>query len=152
MIINSLCNKCFQPFKLLVQTSDAGLLSEVTQDDGRSCLCPRLCGGVINLTGDAHGPEGVHLREPLEITAGELYRAVNGLGLPDEIPKDGIVVAALLKSYPVEDVVTHEFRGGLYLEELRLKGGVTIHLTSGAVGARILKITKEKPNGPVNSG
>lgn len=145
MIVKSLCTTCFQPYTLLVQPSDLELVKQIAINEGRSCPCPRLCGGEINLTGEPIIPEGkLHLRDPVELTGRQLFQAVNGLGLPDEVPKDLTVIDSLLKAYKVLAADVQEFDGNFYLHNIQLEGGVTMHLTSGARGARILKITRER--------
>lgn len=153
MIVNSVCSTCFQPYKLLIQVSDIELVKQISTNEGRNCPCPRLCGGEINLVGNPIlSPEQFRLKETIELTGLQLYQAVGGLGLPDEIPKDSIVIDSLLKAKRVigTDVVEHE--DAYYLNEIRLEDGVVIHLTAGARGARVLKITKEKSNGTGNPG
>lgn len=152
MIVNSICSTCFQPYKILIQTSDVELVKQISTNEGRSCPCPRLCGGEINLTGQADVDEKLQLRDPVELTGLQLYQAVGGLGLPDEIPKDVAVINALFKAYPVESLDLQEVTGSIYLSEIRLGGGVTVHLSSGARGARVLKVTKERVNESVNPG
>lgn len=151
MIVLSTCTTCFQPYKLLIQASDVGLVKEISTKEGKACPCPRRCGGEINLVGEAAGiPENTNLREPIEITGLQLYQAVGGLGLPDEMPKDKEIVTSLLKGNKVSQVIVDEANGSLFLHSIGLDNGVTIHLTSGARGARVLKITKESPNGSVD--
>jgi len=152
MIINSICSTCFQPYKLLVQASDVELVKQVATNEGRSSPCPRLCGGEINLVGEPNVVEEAVLRDPVELTGLQLFQAVGGLGLPDEIPKDLIVLKAIFNAHKIVSVDMEEAHGNFYLNELRLDGGVTIHLSSGARGARILKITKEKTNVDSNPG
>lgn len=152
MIVNAFCQTCLQPFVLLIQASDVELVKSISTNEGRTCPCPRLCGGEINLTGSVTVREGVKLRDPVELTGLQLFKAVGGLGVPDEIPKDPAVIDALLKTKKVVSVDLEEFSGNFYLNELRLEGGITVHLASGARGARVLKITKESPHGSVNPG
>lgn len=145
MIINSLCNSCLQPFQILLESGDADLIRQLSEaDEGRMCLCPRLCGGKINLFGDPTiSVMADKLREPMTLTGKELYKAVNGMGLPDEVPKDVEVVKALLKSNKVADLYLEEINGRLFLHELKLENGYTVHLAAGARGAQVLKVTKE---------
>lgn len=153
MIVRSICTTCFQPYKLLIQVSDVELVKQLSTNEGRTCPCPRLCGGEINLVGEPVIPPGkLHLRDPIELTGLQLFQAAGGLGLPDEVPKDATVIDSLFKSYKVTSVDVEEQGGNFYLNELRLEGGVTIHLSSGARGARVLKITKERPHGSGNPG
>lgn len=153
MIVNAGCSSCFQTYKLLIQVSDVELVKQISTDDGRSCPCPRMCGGKINLVGEpVLSPDTFSLRDPIELTGLQLFQALGGLGLPDEIPKDVLVIDALLKASRVVGVDVDEFDGSFYLSELRLEGGVTLHLTAGARGARVLKITKERTNGSGNPG
>ena len=151
MIVHSVCTTCFQPFNLLIQASDVELVKQISTNEGRSCPCPRLCGGEINLIGSPD-LDGVQLRDPIELTGLQLYQAAGGMGLPDEVPKDLTVIDSLFKSYRVVSVEVEEVGGSFYMHEIRLEGGVVVHLASGGRGARILKITKEKTNGSVNPG
>lgn len=155
MIIYSLCNTCMQPLQILVETSDIELLKQISSDDGMMTKCPRLCGGTINLVGDATieaMSKDPRLREPLSITGKELYQAVNGLGLPDEVPKSLDTVSAILRANKLKDFDLNEIAGKLYLHELRLEGGITLHLSSGPFGAQVLKMTKERVHGTGNPG
>ena len=146
MIVRSLCNRCFQPFHILLEAGDAGLLKEISlEDEGRMCRCPRLCGGKINLVGSPAIDELASiLREPMTLTGKELYVAVHGLGLPDEIEKNPEVIKSLLVANKVVAAEVEEVQGRLYLHELKLDNGLTVHLSSGARGAQVLKVTKEK--------
>ena len=146
MIINSLCNTCMQPFQVIVQSDEADLLRQLSQEDeGRMCKCPRLCGGKINLIGDpVIEAMAEKLREPMTLTGKELYAAVLGAGLPDEIVKDPEVIRALLLADKVVDVDLEQIGGRVYLHELRLAGGVILHLAAGARGSQVLKVTKER--------
>ncbi len=149
MIINSLCNSCLQPYTIVVQPTDVHLMKMVADEKGHTAPCPRLCGGRINIIGDPIINEMAsdrRLREPLTVSALELYQAIGGMGLPDEIPKDASVVKALLGQI-AESADVEEVNGKIYLHELKLKDGITIHLTSGQRGALILKITKERAHG-----
>lgn len=144
MIIHSLCNTCFQPYELLVETSDVELLKQVSDELGHTSPCPRLCGGTINLVGDRTITEMTQdrrMRDPLRISGKELYQAINGLGLPDELPLTEDVVDLLLDSKVVV-FSYNEVDGKFYLSEIVFAGGRSMHLTSGPRGAQILKITK----------
>lgn len=152
MIINSVCSTCLQPFRVLVQASDVELVKQVSTNEGRTCPCPRLCGGEINLIGEPELLDGIRLRDPVELTGLQLYQAIGGLGLPDEVPKDVTVIDSLFRANRVVGVDVEEFNGNFYLNELRLEGGVVVHMSSGARGARVLKITREAPSGTVNPG
>jgi hypothetical protein len=155
VILFSLCNTCLQAYQILVETSDIELIKQVASDDGMTCKCPRLCGGRINLVGDdtiEAMSKDPRLREPMNISGKELYQAVNGLGLPDEVPKSIDTVSAILRANKVRDFDLGEVAGKLYLHELRLEGGITLHLSSGPFGAQVLKMTKERSNGSGNPG
>lgn len=86
------------------------------------------------------------MKEPLHITGLQLYQAVNGLGLPDEIPKDSIIVESLLKANKLTGVAVEEVNGRTYLHELKFENGVTLHLGAGQRGAQVLKLTKARTN------
>lgn len=145
MIVQSLCNTCFQPFRIVIQTEEAALVKELLDSDGLAA-CPRLCGGKINLNRDptiAKMSKDRRLRDSLQITGMELYQAVFGMGLPDEIPKSREAVEALLLAHRIKGVDIEVVDGRLYLHEIHL-GGVVLHLAAGARGAHVLKLTKEK--------
>ncbi len=122
-------------------------LMKTMMDEALTVSCPRLCGGrinVVNSVGVMTMAMAPGLRPPMSLTAKELFRAVKGGGLPDEIEKDPVTIQALLKSSPVVEAVVEEVNGKVYLHELKLAAGTTIHLASGLRGAQVLKITKEK--------
>lgn len=118
--------------------------------DGVTVPCPRLCGGSINIRRDpaieAMATDG-RLKQPISLNAFQVYQAVNGMGMPDEIPKDVKTIEAMLLSSKVIEVDVVESDGRFYLNELRLANGITIHLASGLRGAQVLKLTKDEING-----
>lgn len=78
----------------------------------------------------------------MRVTGKQLYQAVNGLGLPDEIPSSVEVLEALLVGSDVVETITEEFNKAVFLHEIKLKNGSTIHLGAGLKGAQVLKITR----------
>lgn len=145
MIIRSLCNSCFQPFELLIQPSDVELVKQLADEEGHTAPCPRLCGGRINLVGDPN-IDGMRskLKEPIHVTGLQLFQAVNGLGLPDEVPKDEVTIDSILKTNRVLSIDLDRSGDSYYLLRLKLENGISIHFTGSPRGARVLKITKEK--------
>lgn len=145
MIVRSLCNTCLQRFELLLKPGDAPLLRQIAQESGKFCPCPRLCGGMINLQ---HDPaieqlqEGPRLRDPMTLTGAQLYQAVNGAGLPDEIPKDEAVIDSLLRANHIVKCALEHVGDRIYLHELHLSNGSVIHLAAGGRGAQVLKVTR----------
>ncbi len=155
MMIYSLCNTCLQPYRLILQTQDLSLLKQIASEDGQTCKCPRLCGGLINLMGDATiaaMASDKRLKEPLSITGKELFQAINGMGLPDEVHNDPSTVDAFLRSNKIVRIRTEDYNGRLYLHELQLENGVTLHLGAGGRGAQIVKMTKERTHGSPSPG
>lgn len=146
MIIQSLCNTCLQPYTLLVEPSDVNLVKEVCDDEGHTCPCPRLCGGRINLVGDpiiSAMNKDKRLKDPITITGKQLYQAIHGLGLPNEIPKSLPIAKSLLINTTITDVDIEEKDGQFFLHEIKLANGSVIHLASGNRGAQILRISEE---------
>lgn len=141
MIILSACELCFSRFQILVDPEDVELIKQIS--DGTHCSCPRLCGGRINLVGGdpLDGMNGI-LKDRLSLTAKELYRAINGAGLPDEIQKDPIIVRSLIMSNKVTAVDVEDLDGKIYLHRIDLDGGTQIHLGTGLRGAQVVKVTK----------
>lgn len=147
MIILSLCQSCLQQYEILVEASDFPLLKEISDENGYTCPCPRLCGGSINLIGNGFADIMIskQLRPPIHLSCKDLYKAVKGLGLPDEIILEKLTIEPLFSS--IESVDIEEHNGRLYIHELKLKNGLIIHLAAGLRGAQILKITKGVNNG-----
>lgn len=145
MLIRSLCNTCFQVYEITILPEDAFLLKDLATDG--LAPCPRLCGGQINLEASP-GIEALveekKLRDPLSISMKELYKAVHGAGLPDEIPKSPEAVEAILRSTPIVRVKVEMVEKLIYLNEIELANGLTVHLTSGPRGATVLKITRKE--------
>lgn len=146
MMVQALCNTCFQVYEIRVEPDDAHLLRKLV-DESLLAECPRLCGGKINMRRNeqvsmlANDPR---LKPPLPLTVNELFKAVNGAGLPDEVPTSTEVVEALLQLHKVTDVVTSKDSSKVYVHELHLENGAVIHLASGIRGALVLKITKKE--------
>lgn len=147
MILRTCCSACLQPLELILESTDLALVRQMSEDEGASVPCPRLCGGQVSLR---HDPtlelvkQGMALRETVFLSGKELYRAVNGAGLPDELPVDSAIVRAMLISNRTVRVDIEEAHGKLYLHEIHLEGGVTIHLAAGLRGSQVLKVTKER--------
>lgn len=119
---------------------DVHLLEQIEDGEGKS-ECPRLCGGSISVK---ESIDISSLKDPMTLSLLELYRAVNGYGLPDEIQTDPTVVEALLKSSPVSSVSTEMSGKRVILNSITLENGSTIHLAPSSRGACVLKITKGK--------
>ncbi len=150
MIVRSLCNTCFQPYELLIEASDVDLVKQVADESGLLCPCPRLCGGSINLAGEPSIEEmskDRRLRDPLPLTGKQLYKAVLGAGLPDEIPSSPELVEGLLLSKRVVGVDIGGEDVTVYIRSIRLENGTVIHLSSGQFGAQVQKVTKEQTHG-----
>ena len=148
MLIHSLCNTCFQRYELRMEPKDIPLLRQLTGNDYSVVPCPRLCGGMLNVVHSAQIKKLVQdprLKEPLPITVQELFKAVKGGGLPDEIPKSYELAVSLFKAHPVKSVFMEQDGKDIYLHEVRFENGSIIHLAHGARGAKVLKITR----GPV---
>jgi hypothetical protein len=147
MTFLSLCNTCLESFLLTVAPGDADLVKQVESAPGL-CPCPRRCGGMINT---AMMAEFEHMqgrssltKNPIEISAKDLYGAVYGNGLPDEIPTDPMVVDALLRANQIVGTDVEKVGGAVYIHGLKLSNGLAIHL-SGGMGPRVVKITKPLP-------
>ena len=82
----------------------------------------------------------------MAVTGRQLYQAVLGMGLPDEVPKSTEMVDSILRANRVVKVSVEEHEGKLYLHELHLENGSVVHLASGMKGAQVLKVTRS-PNG-----
>lgn len=149
-MVHALCQSCLQPYRLMISPEEVPLIRQISENGGHTAPCPRQCGGSINLVGDPAIDaltENARLKDPMTITGTELYRAVNGSGLPDELPKNVETIEAMLVAHKVEGVVIEAaVDGRMYLHELHLANGTAIHLTSGLKGAEVLKITRRGAN------
>ena len=151
MIILSMCNSCMSRFEILVEPKQVHLIKAVSDKKGTVAKCPRLCGGMINLVGSPgldsvwKSAKGKAFKAPLKITALELYQAIGGLGLPDEVANDPDVMKSMLLSSRIVgvDLEKESSNDTYYLHEIRLENGVTFHLGSGLRGASVIKMTKE---------
>ena len=145
MIIRSLCNTCFQVFEIRTEPEQTPLLKALIAED-LTCACPRLCGGRINIVNstniDALAGDP-RLKPPLPLSVPELFRAIRGAGLPDEIPQSFELGVALFKAHPVKSVMMEQDGKNIYLHEIRFEDGSVMHLAAGQRGAQVLKITKE---------
>lgn len=156
MIFMTLCNSCMQPYQIHVKPEEVSLIDQIVKDPKiRVCDCPRLCGGEILLEKDdtlhkmATDPRA---KAPLHLTGTQLYQAVNGMGCPDEIPRDSSVLEALLRTYTITGVAVRDADGSVFLDRLVLSNGTSVHLISGGGGAQVLKITKkEDPHGSASN-
>lgn len=121
-------------------TPDEAVLLDQIEKDGLA-ECPRLCGGNVPVKSSV---DISSMKEPLTLSLTELYQAINGYGLPDEIQTDPLVVESLLKSSRVMSVSAELSGKRVILNSMTLENGATIHLVSSAKGACVLKITKGK--------
>lgn len=146
MIVFSVCNSCFESYQLTIMPGDVELVRQIMDKTGRIAPCPRLCGGAINVVGDPTIQEmSERINKPrVCITGKELYQAVNGAGLPDEIPKELLVITTMLKNNKIIASDIEHANGKFYIHELTLENGVTLHFSGGPRGAQLLKMTKPK--------
>lgn len=137
MISYAECSGCGSSFNLIISAEDIPLIEHI--EKGGEYQCPRLCGSYIKPSSGKSNSA----KNALTLTGVQLYQASFGMGLPDEVPKDTVVVDSLLKSSRVVGTVTELKSGRVYLHEITLENGTTIHLASGARGSEVLKITKD---------
>ena len=78
-----------------------------------------------------------------ELSMAELFRAMSGFGLPDELQVEPEYVKALLLSNPITDLLLQRSDSGrTVIKRLDLKNGLSIHLASSPRGATVYKITR----------
>lgn len=155
MMILSLCNSCFQPYQLMVSAEEVELIRRIADEQGHTCPCPRLCGGAINLVGDeiiGQTHDDRRFKDAVKLSGKQLFQAVKGLGLPDEVEVLPEILGPMLMACKVTNYRLEKTFGKVYLSELMLDNGITIHLTSGPHGAQVLKLTKERAHGSGNPG
>jgi hypothetical protein len=139
---NGLCNSCFQRYVLTVRPQERGLLAGY--EDKGLLDCARGCGGKVIFGQDAAAmAEGAQLAPPLHVTATEYYKALGGMGLPDEVTDDPDLIEALFKAHRVDSVMLELAMGRIFIHEIRLENGMTVHLSAGAKGAQVLKVTRK---------
>jgi hypothetical protein len=143
VILNTHCDKCFQAFEIDLNSTEVPMLQDLV-DENKTVSCPRGCGGRVPMSDDENALRGRH---PIHLSGLSLYQALHGAGLPDEIPCDINVLAALLKANTVINVSVEEHNKKIYLHEIDMSDGSTIHLAAGLKGALVMKITKKVPDG-----
>jgi hypothetical protein len=148
VILHTLCNTCFQVYEIRIEPYDKELFEELRSSMGsaQGCKCPRLCGGYILLERSKEAQalaENKLLKAPLSISVTELFGALHGTGLPDEVPNSPEVVEALLLAHQVKKVDVQQEGKRIYLHEIHLSNGSVLHLAAGMRGCQVLKITKE---------
>lgn len=145
MILRAICNSCYQRYEItggLDMKTSTAMISQLTDEAGMG-ICPRQCGGKINLTNDATiDAVGEYLKEPLHLTVTELFQAIGGMPLPDEVPQSVETLTAMLLAHRAVGATMEDSNGRVYLHELKLDNGCTIHLCAGGRGAQVLKITR----------
>lgn len=151
MIVSTVCTDCQQPYRINIEPEDIPLVKQVVDEETKTCPCPRLCGGSITIVAGSKTESSRVFQHAMELTGKDLYRAVNGAGLPDELPKSMELITALLKTYPVKDVEVEDLGNRFYLHSLTLSNGSVVHLCAGGHGAQVLKVTRqEKSDGPAH--
>jgi hypothetical protein len=146
MIVRSVCNSCLESYLITLMPGDMDLVKQIVDPTGRTAPCPRLCGGRINIVGEPTIAD-LHKKlkkETIGLTGKQLYQAIHGAGLPDEIPKDLLVITSLLKAHKIVASEVELAYDRFYLHELTLENGVTLHFSGGPRGAQITKITKDR--------
>ena len=144
MTFITVCNTCLQPIELRLDPDEVRLVKEMVAED-KTIQCPRLCGGRILMTPSPELSKMVsdsRLRDPVVLTGKELYKALLGAGMPDEIPASPEAVEALLLANKVIGVEVVRDGKSIGITELRLANKTIIHLASGRIGAAVLKITR----------
>jgi hypothetical protein len=143
VIFAAICTTCLQRFEIRVAPSERGLLEQLTSD--ALCKCPMSCGGEITMGSIeeiSKAVVGKKLAAPMSLTGTQFYQAVNGLPLPSQVPPDEMVLDALLRTHGVTKTKFETVGSRVYIHELTLSNGVTIHLCAGGRGAQVLKITR----------
>ena len=144
MIFVTACNTCLQTFELMLVPDDVRLMKELI-DENKTIQCPRLCGGRILMTPSKELSKlaaDSRLRDPVYLSGQELYKALMGAGMPDEVPSSPEAVEAMLLAHKVVGVkLSHEGKH-VFIDELKLDNKTIIHLASGHLGAVVLKITR----------
>lgn len=142
MILFTLCNSCLQPFQVTIRPEDKALVESLPDKDGLA-PCPRQCGGKISFDHEIQDfAKDKRLRKPLHVTGKELYQAVHGMGLPDEVTDDPDIIEALFKANRIASVKMEQAMGRLFMHEILLDNGMVVHLSAGAKGAQVLKVTR----------
>jgi hypothetical protein len=142
VILGALCEACLQRYEVRVGLHEKALLDQLTAES--SVKCPK-CKGVltIGLVEKIAGiTAGRELKDYIILTGTQFYQAVNGMPLPDEVPKSAEAIEAMLRSHGVVGVKTETVGDRIYLHELTLSNGITVHLAAGGRGAQVLKMTR----------
>lgn len=102
-------------------------------------VCPRCASRAVCVAEDICPPV-----ELVDLSAEELFAALNGLGLPEEQVCVRSVVEALLKEKPIRRVVGTDIAGSqrFCLEHLELWDGTRLYFGAAPEGAIIYRVVR----------
>lgn len=142
MICAALCESCLQRYEIRVALQEKALLDQLTIE--KAGKCPKCQGELVIDTQERIRAltAGKELKEYVILTGTQFYQAVHGMPLPEELPQDAETVVALLLTNRIEEVKVEKLGERIYLHELLLSNGLTVHLCAGGRGAQVLKVTR----------
>jgi hypothetical protein len=106
-------------------------------------VCPR-CGAQAAGTDEMSLPRAIHTADIIDLTPIEMFSALSGFGLPDEMPSSVENVSQTLSSSPIKRVVGQNVPGTkrCSIDFVELENGVRIYLGASTHGAVVYRITK----------
>lgn len=106
--------------------------------------CPRCQEEAKAIREDDIDPDSLAGIDIQAIEAQEMFRAQNGLGLPDEQVCDRVTVEELLRATPIRKVAGHDIQGArrFCLEWFELADGTKMYFGASTHGAIVYRITR----------
>jgi len=133
--MNTVCRKCGSAVNVVgdaIRTKD--LLGRALWGE-QDLPCVRCDGKCERFPGSSEDPGAS------DLSPEEYFRALHGMGMPDEALCTPEMVAALLRD-GVVDIVAEERSGRTLLRKIITRGGLHIHFWVSTEGAIAYKITK----------
>ncbi len=136
------CTACRLALRVLGDVEEISLLVGERSDFWPSkYTCPRCEGPAKGQPEDALLPSELLPFELRDLSAQELFAALNGLGLPDEQACSAEVVGTLLRETPIRRVRIRDVPGSprSILEQLELWDGTRLYFGASPAGAIVYR-------------
>lgn len=138
------CMNCYTCVRVIDEPAQIAALvganSEYWPDKYTCVACSKPCEALFESEAEPGALEKMKVRD---LTAAELFAALNGLGTPDEMQCDRATVVELLKR-PMKDVRgrTLPNTSRFLIESIEFEDGTKMYFGAGAAGACVYRITR----------
>lgn len=138
------CMNCYTTVRVIDDPTQVATLVGANSDfwpDKYTCVaCGKPCEALFESEAEPSALEKMKVRD---LTAAELFAALNGLGTPDEMQCDGATVRELL-SRPIKDVRGRTLPNTtrFVIDHIELEDGTRMYFGAGSAGACVYRITR----------